>query len=210
MPGTRPASYTTFAVLNFVYGGLLLLCAVCTGVDPSMEVNHQDITAQLKAYLNQEVPGYSAIKIGGAVACFALAAGLIAAGVGLLQVSMWGRVLGILCAGFGLLHHAGLSFWQLFVVNPALDRSPFFPRIGPFSFSALPKFVYLLLVIGWIIGAVFFLIELLVLAITPAQFVPQLRAQPDEEWEEQPRRRPARPPRWEDEADDDRRPRRPR
>jgi hypothetical protein len=193
MPGRRPASYTTFAVLNFVYGGLLLLCAVCSGIDTPITVNNRDVTQELKTFLNQEIPNYSVYKIGGAVFGFFLAAGLIAAGVGLLYTQTWGRVLGLVCAILGILHHAGLVILQLVFVNPALNR---FFAFGPINLGFLPQSVGLVGVIFEGLGIVYFLLEVILLAIQPARPVVDVR---EDDWDDRPRRRRRpRPASWED------------
>src|SRR5262245_38071114 len=105
----RPGSYTTFAVLNFVIGGILLICSVASGIHPTVATaNNMDVTQQMIDFLNANVPGYSAIKVGGAIAGFLLAAGLIVGGIGLLQSSMWGRVLAIIFSITSALHHGFL------------------------------------------------------------------------------------------------------
>ena len=201
MPGRRPGAYTAIAVLNFVYGGLLMVCAACSGIDMPLEVNRVDVTQDLRNYLNQEIPGFSTLKIAGAVFGVLLGVALIVAGIGLLQVATWGRVLGIITAVLGAVHHVGEAVLQLMFVNPALDR--FFARFWPINFSFLPKTAALVVVIGWALGTVYFLIQTILLAVQPARLVADPVAYQEEDWEDRPRRR-RRPDRWEDEDEGDR------
>jgi hypothetical protein len=188
----RPGSYTTFAVLNFVIGGILLICSVCSGIHPTVTTNNNmDVTQQMIDFLNANVPGYSAIKVGGAIAGFLLAAGLIVGGIGLLQSSMWGRVLAIIFSMTSALHHGFLIIFQLFWVNPALDL--LFARIPFISF--FPKALAFMFMVFWGLAIVYYLIECIMLAVTP----PTVRGGGDYDDGRRPRR---------DAYDDDDRPRR--
>ena len=188
----RPGSYTTFAIMNFIIGGILLICSVCSGIHPTVTgINNQDVTQQMIDFLNTNVPGYSVIKIGGAIAGFLFAAGLIVGGIGLLQSSTWGRVLAIIFSMTSALHHGFLIIFQLFWVNPAYDRM--------FALIPLVSFPFKMLAFGfivfWSLAIVYYLIECIMLAITP----PTVRGgNYDDD-----RRRPRR-----DDYDDDDRPRR--
>jgi hypothetical protein len=198
MPMQRSGAFTAFAVLNFIVGGLLLLCAVCSGIDWTITVNNQDVTEQLKALLNLEIPNYSVYKIGGAILAFVLGLGLIASGVGLLHMQNWARVLAIICSIVGILHHGGQVYLQLVLVNPVLER--FF---GQFPFvSFFPKFVSLVGVVQLSAGVVYFLIQAIVLPLSSAR-IPV----PDDYDEDE--RLPPRGRRWDtDDVYEDERPRR--
>jgi hypothetical protein len=194
MPPSRPASYTTFAVLNFIVGGFALLCAVCGGIDWPYEVNHQNVTPAMTAWLNEEIPGYTTYKITGMVVGLLLGAGLITAGVGLLVGPGWGRIAAIAVSGLALLHHAALVVFQLAIVNPALTR--YFSGMGVFStfLSAMPRFIVFIAAMWEILVAVYYLVQCLVLAFVPPR-VEWLRH--EEDWDERPRRRRRRPE-WDD------------
>jgi len=198
MPLQRSGAFTAFAVLNFIVGGFLLLCAVCSGIDWTVTVNNQDVTQQLKAFLNQEIPNYTTYKIGGAILAFVLALGLIASAVGLLNMQNWARVLAMILCLIGILHHGGLSYLQLVKVNPALDR--FFGQFPLISF--FPKFAGTVGIVELLAGAVYFLIQLVVLPLSsPAVSVPDYYDDDD--------RPPPRNRRWDtDDVYDDERPRR--
>src|SRR5260370_30903266 len=126
MPLRRSGAFTAFAVLNFIIGGLLLLCSLCSGIDVPITVNNQDVTQQLKVFLNQEIPNYSTYKVGGAILGFVLGMGLLASGVGLLYNQNWARVLAVIFRIIGILHHGGLVYLQVAKASPAPD--PVFGR----------------------------------------------------------------------------------
>jgi hypothetical protein len=217
MPPSRPASYTTFAVLNFIIGGFGLLCSVCSGIEPTVEINHRDVTPEMRAFLNQEIPGYTTYKITGMVVGLLLAVGVITAGVGLLVGPGWGRVLAIVVSALAILHHGGLAVFQLFFVNPALTR--FFTSHAGFLgglFSTLPKTAIFMMVIWELAAAVYYLIQILVLAFQSPRARRAYAEGPDD-WEDRPRRRrrdrdeddfdepPRRRPRRRDDWDEDER-----
>jgi hypothetical protein len=193
MPPPRPASYTTFAVLNFIVGGFALLCSVCSGIDPTVDVNHQNVTPQMVASLNQQIPGYTTYKITGMVIGLLIGAGLITAGVGLLVGPVWGRIAALAVSGVGLLHHVALAIFQFFFVGPAMTR--FFAGMGPFGglFSTMPQFLIFIAVLWEGMIAIYYLVQLLVLAFVPPRVV-----RPRDAWDEddRPRRRLRRD--WDD------------
>jgi hypothetical protein len=197
MPRRRPASYTTFAVLNFIVGGFALLCSVCGGIEPTVEINHRDVTPEFRAYLNQEIPGYTTYKVTGMVVGLLLGAGLITAGVGLLVGPGWGRVLAIVCCALAVLHHAGLAVFQLFLVGPAMTH--FFTAQGGGLgglFSILPRTAILMAVVWELIAVLFYIIQILVLAFQPLRPA-RAYVEDEDDWEDRPRRR-----RYRDEDDD--------
>jgi hypothetical protein len=197
MPLRRSGAFTAFAVLNFIVGGLLLLCAVCSGIDWTA-VNNQDVAELLRAFLNEQVPNYTIYKLGGAILAFVLGLGLIGSGVGLLYMQNWARVLAIICSIVGLLHHAGQIYFQLFWLNPALDR--FFGQFPLVSF--FPKFLSLVGVVQLSAAAVYFLIQAIVLPLSSPRI-----SEPDLYDEDE--RPPSRGRRWDtDDVYEDERPRR--
>jgi hypothetical protein len=195
----RPGSYTTFAVMNFIVGGFALLCGVCSGINWDVTVNGRNVTPEMVAFLNQEVPGYSAIRIAGMVVEILLGLGLIASGVGLLQVAQWGRILAILLSALTVLHHIGMAVFQLFLVNPALDR--YFARFFPFNFSFMVQSGAWVTVSWHGLILVYCIVQILVLSFQPPT---RARAYEEEEGDWEDRRRPARRPRdrYEDEYDE--------
>ena len=100
----RPASVTTIAVLNIVFGSLGLLCsligAAITAVQMSganfgpPNANAGNIQAALMAELNKELPGYTAITIGLSVATAVICLLMLVGGIGQLGLKPWGRSVG--------------------------------------------------------------------------------------------------------------------
>jgi hypothetical protein len=205
MPRRRPASYTAFAVLNFIVGGLALVCSVCAGIEPSVEINHQDATPVMRAYLNQEIPGYTAYKVIGMVVGLLLGAGLVTAGVGLLVGPRWGRLLAIVCSAVAVLHHVALAVFQLFFVSPAMTR--FFLSMGGIFgglFSTLPRTAIVMAVVWESLAILFYIVQIVVLSLQPPR-VARAYAEDEEDFEDRPRRRLRRD---RDEEDEDEPPRR--
>lgn len=197
MPLRRSGAWTAFAVLNFIVGGLLLPCGVCSGIDWTITLNNQDVTQQLKDFLNLQIPNYTTYKMGGAIVSVVLALGLIASGVGLLNRQSWARVLAMIFCIIGILHHGAFIYLQFAHVNPAMDM--FFGRFPFVSF--FPKFVGMIAIVEYLAGAVYFLIQLIVLPLSKA-------AVPIEDYYDDADRPPRR--RWDtdDVHDDERRRRR--
>src|SRR5579864_4260611 len=98
----RPGSVTTFAILNLVFGGLLLTCGLLSIPEQKMTVNNQDISQQLNDFMAGEIPGYAVWRFGSLAIDLILGVGFIVSGVGLLQFRGWGRVLALVCAGLAI------------------------------------------------------------------------------------------------------------
>src|SRR5262245_27000250 len=99
----RPDSYTPFAVFNFIFGGLALLCAVFGFSRPTMTINNRDVTPLYEAHMQHEIPNYRTYLIVGAVAGLALGVGFIVSGVGLLTDG-WGRIMAFVVAPLSIVH----------------------------------------------------------------------------------------------------------
>jgi hypothetical protein len=204
----RSGSLTTFAVMNFVIGGLLLCCAVCSGIDTTVTINNQDLTQQLKEFMNQEIPGYSVYKIGGAVLGFFLAVGLIVGSVGLLKVQSWGKLLTLTSAGVLVLHHVFMAILQLFFVNPAWDR--FFSRfpVFAFNFSFFPKTLALVALLFQVLCVLYYLLQIIMVSLDRSFSAPARNEGDFDDEDDAPRRRRRRFEGDEDDYHEDDRPRR--
>jgi hypothetical protein len=201
MPARRPPGVTPLALLNIIFGGLYLLCGLCSGTEPTVTVNNQDRTQELKDFMVAEVPGYTALRITGLVTSTILAAGLVVSGAGMLRLAPWSRTLALVCAALAILQQIGLALFYQLVVTPARAR---FLNQGPAGGLGgfLASFVGWLVVLGAIV-AVTYNVVLLVLLLSPkmarafsGQGADGEEMEEDEE-EEGPPRRPARrrPPR---------------
>src|SRR5260370_41008981 len=90
MKRRRPGSVTTFAILNFVFAGLLLICGVNTMTgnkgDATITDNGVRRTDDLNDHLRDEGPGYGAYPVATLLARLLLAAGSIVSEGGLLHL----------------------------------------------------------------------------------------------------------------------------
>src|SRR5260370_19998628 len=124
--------------------------------------------------------------------------GLIASGVGLLYMQNWARVLAVILSIIGIIHHGGLVYLQLVTVNPALDQ--FFGRFLLVSF--FPKLVGMVGIVELLAGAVYFLVQAVVLPLSSAGV-----SMPD--YDDEDNRPRSRGRRWDtDDVYEDERPRR--
>jgi hypothetical protein len=117
----RPGSVTTFAILNFVFAGLLLICGVmAVAADTKGDVTINGVRTDLNDYLTSEVPGYAAYPVMTLVLRLLLAVGFVISGIGLLQVQNWGRILAVVSASLAIVYQLGDSIYELGFVVPAI------------------------------------------------------------------------------------------
>src|SRR5262245_13884510 len=101
MERKRPAALTTIAVLNIVFGSLGLLCSCfyTLGVGVLMTATPNNPHPQLAdlgriaEVLKREIPSYLPIEISMALYFVLVSSLLIVAGIGLLYIAGWARVL---------------------------------------------------------------------------------------------------------------------
>src|SRR5262245_59976459 len=99
MSRRRPTSVLVIAIINMVAGTLAVLCGLC-GLGQAVlsqslanvrqgagTVNQADLTA----YMNKQIPGYSFFEGGYAVLLLFLGIAAIVAGIGLLRMHRWAR-----------------------------------------------------------------------------------------------------------------------
>jgi hypothetical protein len=113
MARPRPTAILVIAVLHFVFGGLGLLCDLCTGVQlaggqaftpgGTEGAQQQKFTKDFEAYVAEKVPYNQAVTITTLGFDVMLGILMIAAGVGLLQMQPWGRQLSIIYAVLSIL-----------------------------------------------------------------------------------------------------------
>ncbi len=98
----RPAAITFLAVANIVFGTLGILCACANSVvmvfrasasnDPDPFVQQMGQTWE---FLVQNIPGYVPIEVGRSIYYLVISALAIVAGIGLLSLRPWARVLSL-------------------------------------------------------------------------------------------------------------------
>ncbi len=165
MDRQRTGAITTFAVLNIIFGCLYVLVALCSGAgDTKVTVNNVDVTQELKAHMDREIPGYVTYRTLLMVVALALAVGYVLAGIGMFRVANWGRILALACAGLGTLDLAVGLYWQLAVVNPAVTRfMDTRAALGPVGSSFLTGLVGAVFIVLAMVGFIYNLLLVLVL-----------------------------------------------
>src|SRR5206468_2216193 len=123
----RPTVVLVMAIVNMIAGALAILCGACgigsavlskslasgprTG---SASVNQ----AELSAYLNQQIPGYSYIEGGYSVLLFFLGIIVIVAGIGLLWMHRWAWWTSVGYAVFTVLLQIGYVVFKVAFAMP--------------------------------------------------------------------------------------------
>jgi hypothetical protein len=95
----RPAVVLVIAILNFVFGGIVVLCGLCAAGGnaltaawgSSQKGTIGDPVADMTSFLDKEVPGWQVIEVMRGLLLVFLAVILIVAGVGLLKMQNWAR-----------------------------------------------------------------------------------------------------------------------
>ena len=130
MARPRPTSVTVMGILNIVFGSLLLLCGVCAGVlvllmlgnNSMFNVGGVNPVRELMDGIKREIPAYPAVIIASTVGGLILNALLIVAGIGLLKMQGWARVLSIIYSVITILEQIGMLIFTIAIVNPAMSR----------------------------------------------------------------------------------------
>jgi hypothetical protein len=115
------------AILNFVFGGLGLFCALCQGGSLALMGNMDSLfgkagTPNPMADMINQVPGFLPFSIFQHACNLVLSICLIVAGFGLLKMSGWGRWLSVGYAVTNIVAHIGMLVYQLVYLNPALAK----------------------------------------------------------------------------------------
>lgn len=139
MPRARPTLLTVMGILNIVVGSLFLLLYICAGVGLLWMFTARDIPGMpvnpfpdLLEFLRRELPSYIPVTIAVILLSFVLSVLLIVAGIGLLNVRRWGRVLSLVYSVFMIVVQLGHVIYLLAVANPVLLRwqADFLRRMG--------------------------------------------------------------------------------
>jgi hypothetical protein len=125
----RPLSITAIAILQFVFGGLALLCGIGEGAGllvggggqkwfassggPGADQDKVDKLADDLEKAIESGPAYQAVQVGSLVIYLALSVAMIISGIGLLQLRPWGRLLSI---GYALADIALTAFRLVYAV----------------------------------------------------------------------------------------------
>jgi hypothetical protein len=131
MERKRPGSFTVFAVLCMVFGGLGLLCdaiglagqaatQALTNMQPKGKPGQID-QAQLQKELQEKLPAYQAYQWGNLTLSFVMHVLLLVTGIGLWKMQAWSR---FACIAYGLLTiliQLGVLLYTLVFVTPVMD-----------------------------------------------------------------------------------------
>jgi hypothetical protein len=130
----RPVVVTVMGILNIIFGGIWLLIYTCVGVLllflfialSQAEVAREREVRELKelwTVINREVPGFNAFLIVSLVLSLLLPIIEIVAGIGLLRMRSWGRVLSIFYSAAVIASSIASLIYRFGVVNPGMERA---------------------------------------------------------------------------------------
>ena len=189
-PPQRPGAVMTMAVVNFIIGGLGLLCGCAASLDPIMGWTAKggggNNAAAMLQFLDKEAPGYLAVQAVRAVMILILSIMLIVASIGLLKLQRWSR---IMCLGYAVvafLLHLFYVIYQVAVVFQAQDK--WFKKVGMpggnnAAFSG-GRYVGVGLILVLFCGHALALLIVLLLPAVAAAFAPPRRSREEEELDE--------------------------
>ena len=181
MARPRPTTVTVMGILNIIFGSLFLLCTICGGVlvlmmmnsSSMFAINGVNVLGDMWDYLKREVPAYPAITIASLVAGLILNVLLLVAGIGLLNMQNWGRVLSLVYSVISIIDQIAMLIFTIAYVNPATQRwqQDFARRMGarlpPGSLSGDSTFNNITSLIGGILGVVYAIV-LLIMMLRPS------------------------------------------
>lgn len=130
MERRRPASLTTIAVLNMVFGALGLICGCINGFsigvlltaspdNPNEVIRAMALVAEA---IQREAPSFMAIEIGRTLFFLVFSSLLIVAGIGLLYIGNWARIMSFIYAVTAILTQAAYLLYVFMVEYPAVAR----------------------------------------------------------------------------------------
>lgn len=122
----RPTLIFVMAILNFVMGGITLLCGLCAAggnaLVAAMGTNQQMGVGDMTAHMDKEVPGWQVIEVGRGLLLILLAVILIVAAIGLLKMQTWARWVCVFYAVASILLTIAHTTFELGVAKPAMDK----------------------------------------------------------------------------------------
>ncbi len=146
MPTKRPGSVTAAAVMSIVYGSLFTVCGLCglaalalqsagnnlfAGGNPQQE----QFQKQVQDALERDAPAYQAVQVGGTILGLFEAIAMLIAGIGLLGMNGWARLLALITAVIAMASGIFQIVYALaFIIptaNEAMQRIPAPANAGP-------------------------------------------------------------------------------
>jgi hypothetical protein len=178
MSRQRPGSVTAAAVMTIIYGGLFTLCNLCglfglaaQGANKNLfaggNPQQAEVQKQMEDALDRDVPLYRVAQIVAPIGSLVFALALLCAGIGLLGMYSWARLLAIVAALCTVLFNCVQMTYQLVFLLPAMNRvfadvlPNAMPKGGPPPPIDVVKVVNVSMMAGMVIGV---LIQLAVIA----------------------------------------------
>ncbi len=127
----RPQSVLVTAIVNLVFGGLLLLCGVCGALGnvfvtalphASGAATPNNSSVEMVHFITDHVPSYTAVMVVRGVTLVVLGILILVAGVGLLSMQGWARWLAVGYAVVAIVQELIYVLYQLIAVEPVAER----------------------------------------------------------------------------------------
>jgi hypothetical protein len=127
----RPGSVTAAAVLAMIYGSLFLFCGLCglgflitqgsmnQGLFGGGDPQQAQMQKQMQEAIERDVPAYRVVQIAIPILGLALSLAMLIAGIGLLGMHSWARMLAVLAALIAVASTAFQAIYQVVFVLPA-------------------------------------------------------------------------------------------
>jgi hypothetical protein len=116
---------------------------------------------EIMKYYNDNVPGYQAFTIGSIAVSILLDVMLLSAGIGLLNMRPWARMLSFVYAPMSILNRIGTFIYQLIFVMPATEK---FYAQNP-VFAGMSSFMSITTGMGLFVNLLFILYPIAVLVV---------------------------------------------
>jgi hypothetical protein len=133
MARNRPTIVFVMAILNMVFGALGFLTACCAGgitlfmqfvpFPPAPWNPKEGLYKPMIEVLDQEAPNHLTVQVVSYGLSLLLAALLIVAGIGLIRMHGWARVLTILTSLGGIVVLIGTFIYGIIALNPAMHKA---------------------------------------------------------------------------------------
>jgi hypothetical protein len=133
----RPLSIMPIAVLHFVFGGMGILCGLCSGIQlaggggqnwmaptPTAPGPQADEMKQMQDEMQKAMENSAsrAVQIGSVIVDLAISIMMIVSGIGLLQLRPWGRMLSIIYAILSISLKIFEAVYAFAVTKPTIDH----------------------------------------------------------------------------------------
>src|SRR5262245_43670035 len=133
----RPLSIMPIAILHFVFGGMGILCGICSGIQLAGAGGGQNWmaptptgpqAAEMKQMQDEmqeameSAAGSKAVQVGTFVVDLAVSIIMIVSGIGLLQLRPWGRLLSIVYAILSISLKIFEAVYAFAVTKPIIDK----------------------------------------------------------------------------------------